>query len=70
MAMTTSKKQGQSQKIETRVSTFITADMVLNLYDKAKKTKGKEKKDLMERVIFLSQNLNQYMPIVLSQYQI
>ena len=68
--MTTSKKQGQSQKIETRVSTFITADMVLNLYDKAKKTKGKEKKDLMERVIFLSQNLNQYMPIVLSQYQI
>ena len=70
MAMTISKKQGQSQKIETRVSTFITADMVLNLYDKAKKTKGKEKKDLMERVIFLSQNLNQYMPIVLSQYQI
>lgn len=68
--MTISKKQGQSQKIETRVSTFITADMVLNLYDKAKKTKGKEKKDLMERVIFLSQNLNQYMPIVLSQYQI
>jgi len=66
--MTTSKKQGQSQKIETRISTFITADMVLDLYDKAKKSKGKEKKDLMERVIFLSQNLNHYTPIVLSQY--
>jgi precorrin-3B methylase len=70
MAMTTSKKQGQSQKIETRVSTFITADMVLDLYDKAKKSKGKEKKDLMERVVFLSQNLNHYTPITLSQYQV
>lgn len=66
--MTTTNKKGQPQKVEARTSTFITSDMVLDLYAKAKKTKGKEKKALMDKVIFLSQHLNRYTPIVVSQY--
>lgn len=69
MAMTTSKKQSQPQRAEFKVSTLITSDMVLDLYAKAKRSKGSEKKDLMEKVIFLSQHLNRYTPIVVSQYR-
>lgn len=66
--MTTTNKKGQPQKVEIRSSTLITSDMVLDLYDKAKKTKGAEKKNIMEKVVFLSQHLNRYTPIVVSQY--
>jgi hypothetical protein len=52
-----------------KTTTLITSDMVLDLYLKAKKAKGQEKKELMERVVFLSQHLNHYTPIVLSLYQ-
>jgi len=68
--MTTNKSQGRLQNVEPKVSTLITSDMVLDLYEKTKKLKGKEKKELMERVVFLSQHLNRYTPIVASQYRI
>lgn len=68
MAMTSSKKYSQPQRDEPRISTLITSDMVLDLYEKTKKLKGKEKKNLMEKVIFLSQHLNRYTPIVVSHY--
>ena len=51
-----------------KVTTLITSDMILDLYEKAKKTKGVEKKELMDRVIFLSEHLNHYTPIILSLY--
>lgn len=37
----------------------ITADFVLDLYDQAKKNKGLKKEELMKKVIFLSQHLNE-----------
>jgi len=68
--MTLKKKPDQSASIEKKISTLITADMVLDLYAKAKEAKGLEKKDLMDKVVFLSQNLNHYTPIVVSQYSV
>ena len=63
------KDKGASVSIPgKKVTTLITSDMILDLYEKAKKVKGTEKKELMERVIFLSENLNHYTPIILSLY--
>jgi hypothetical protein len=70
MAMTTSNKKSQGPVIDRKVTLLITSDMVLDLYAIAKKAKGHEKKDLMERVIFLSQHLNRYTPIVPSLYHV
>jgi len=68
MGMST-KDKGASVSIPgKKVTTLITSDMILDLYEKAKKVKGTEKKELMERVIFLSENLNHYTPIILSLY--
>jgi hypothetical protein len=55
---------------ERKVTTFVTSDMVIDLYLKAKKLKGVEKKILMERVVFLSQNLNHYTPLIPSHYSV
>lgn len=64
------KNKGTSIALKgKKITTLITADMVLDLYLKAKKAKGVEKKELMERVIFLSENLNHYTPIIPSLYQ-
>ena len=42
----------------------VTADTVLDLYDKAKKEKKLLKKEeLMKKVIFLSKHLNEYLKI-------
>jgi len=63
------KDKGASVSIPgKKVTTLITSDMVLDLYEKAKKTKGIEKKELMERVVFLSENLNHFIPIIPSLY--
>ena len=70
MAMTANKKYSQPQRDEQKISTLVTSDMVLDLYAKAKRSKGSEKKELMEKVIFLSQHLNRYTPIVVSQYSV
>ena len=68
MAMTTQKKESTSPVYEKKITTLITSDMVLDLYANAKKAKGQEKKVLMERVVFLSQHLNHFTPIVPSHY--
>lgn len=39
----------------------ITADMILDLYKASKKLKGVKQKELMDKVRFLSQHLNEYM---------
>lgn len=39
----------------------ITADMILDLYKLSKKLKGTKQKELMDKVRFLSQHLNEYM---------
>jgi hypothetical protein len=62
---TKSAKAVQSRK----TTVLITSDMVIDLYLKAKTLKGKEKQETMEKVIFLSQHLNRYTPIVVEQYQ-
>jgi hypothetical protein len=68
MGMST-KNKGTAVKLPgKKVTTLITSDMVLDLYVKAKKAKGAEKKELMDRVIFLSEHLNHYTPIVPSLY--
>lgn len=64
--MTTKKKS--TPALERKVTMLVTSDMVLDLYAKAKKTKGVEKKVLMERVVFLSQNLNRYTPLIPSHF--
>jgi len=67
--MSTKNNEGVIQaSFEKKVTALVTSDMVLDLYAKAKKAKGTEKKVLMERVVFLSQHLNHYAPLVLSQY--
>ena len=66
MNMTTKKKGAPA--LERKVTMLVTSDMVLDLYTKAKKTKGVEKKVLMERVVFLSQNLNRYTPLIPSHF--
>jgi len=66
MNMTTKKKS--TPALERKVTMLVTSDMVLDLYAKAKKTKGVEKKVLMERVVFLSQNLNRYTPLIPSHF--
>jgi hypothetical protein len=70
MAMATKKKESNSPVYEKKITTLITSDMILDLYAKAKKTKGEEKKILMDRVIFLSQHLNRYTPIVPGHYTV
>jgi hypothetical protein len=68
MGMST-KNKGTAVTIPgKKVTTLITSDMVLDLYAKAKKMKGTEKKELMDRVIFLSEHLNHYTPIIPSLY--
>ena len=42
----------------------ITADKILDLYDTAKKQKViKKKEEIMRRVVYLSQHLNEFMVI-------
>jgi len=41
----------------------VTADEVLDLYDKAKKNTGMKKDEMMKRVILLSKYLNDYIPL-------
>jgi hypothetical protein len=42
----------------------ITADLVLDLYLEAKRAKGVKKEEIMNRVIFLSQHLNEKLDLV------
>lgn len=37
----------------------ITADLILDLYLEAKKNKGVKKEEIMKKVIYLSQHLNE-----------
>lgn len=37
----------------------ITADLILDLYFEAKKSKGIKKEEIMKKVIYLSQHLNE-----------
>jgi hypothetical protein len=64
----TNKKTAEVN-VSKKTTVLITSDMVLDLYAKAKKAKGTEKKVLMERVVFLSEHLNHYTPIVQGHYQ-
>jgi hypothetical protein len=41
----------------------VTADEILDLYEKAKKNKGMKKDEMMKRVILLSRHLNDYIPL-------
>ena len=68
--MAAKKKESDSPVYEKKITTLITSDMVLDLYAKAKQAKGEEKKVLMDRVVFLSQHLNHYTPIVPSHYTV
>jgi hypothetical protein len=64
----TNKKTAEVN-VSKKTTVLITSDMVLDLYAKAKKAKGTEKKVLMERVVFLSEHLNHYTPIVQDHYK-
>ena len=70
MTMSTKNKKEVTSSLEKKVTTLVTSDMVLDLYAKAKKANGSEKKILMERVVFLSQNLNHFVPLILSHYSV
>ena len=41
----------------------VTADEILDLYEKAKKNKGMKKDERMKRVVLLSRYLNDYIPL-------
>ena len=42
----------------------ITADLILDLYLEAKRARGVKKEEIMKRVIFLSQHLNERLDLV------
>lgn len=67
--MNMTNKKTAAVNLSKKTTVLITSDMVLDLYAKAKKAKGTEKKTLMEKVIFLSEHLNHYTPIVLDHYR-
>lgn len=50
--MTTKNNVKKTQK--------ITADMILDLYSVSKKMKGVKQKEVLEKIKFLSQHLNEY----------
>lgn len=51
-----------SEKIEGVIKQKITADFVLDLYERYKKEKNKQKKDeIKQKLGILSKNLNQYL---------
>lgn len=51
-----------SEKTEGVIKQKITADFILDLYEKYKKEKNKQKKeDIKEKLTLLSKNLNQYL---------
>lgn len=65
----TSKKTEGIVVGERKQTTLVTADMVLDTYVAVTKEKNKEKKkELMDNVVFLSQHLNEYIPLKGSQY--
>lgn len=39
----------------------ITADMILDMYKASKKLKGVKQKELIDKIKFLSQHLNEYL---------
>ena len=68
MYMTSKKTEGIAVG-ERKQTTFVTSDMVLDTYVAVTKEKNKEKKkELMDNVVFLSQHLNEYIPLKGSQY--
>jgi len=42
----------------------ITADIVLDLYIESKKYKGVKKEEIMKKVIYYSQHLNEYIKLL------
>lgn len=52
----------KGEKVEGIVNQKITADLVLDMYDKFKKEKNKTKKDeIWKKLELLSKNLNHYL---------
>ena len=52
----------KAEKVEGIVNQKITADLVLDMYDKYKKEKNKEKKEeILLKVKLLAKNLNHYL---------
>jgi hypothetical protein len=67
--MTTNSSKGVVAELERKRTILVTSDMVIDTYLAAKGEKDKKKKaEMMENVIFLSQNLNHYTPLRRSQY--
>jgi hypothetical protein len=65
----TSKKTDESVVIEKKQTTFVTADMVLDVFIAAEKESSKtRKKEILDNAVFLSQHLNEYIPLKKSQY--
>ena len=46
---------------QLKVKHKITADFVLDLYEKAQKAEGKKKEELLKQVAFFSQNIGCYL---------
>jgi len=52
----------KAEKVEGIVNQKITADLVLDMYDKYKREKNKEKKEeILQKVKLLAKNLNHYL---------
>jgi hypothetical protein len=65
----TSNKLEEAIVGQRKQTTFITSDMVLDTYLASTKEKNKDKKkELLDNAIFLSQHLNEYIPLTESQY--
>jgi len=43
--------------------TKITADLILDLYKEAKRTTGLKKEHMMQKLIYLSQHLNEFVAL-------
>ena len=53
------KKENKTKEVTIKYK--IDSDFVLNLYEKAKKEKGKKREELMQQVYFFSENMGKYL---------
>jgi len=69
MRATSKTGSTMTANIEHKSTVLVTSDMVIDTYLAAKREKNKDKKkEMMENVVILSQNLNRYTPLRRSQY--
>ena len=53
------KEENKTKKVTVKCK--VDSDLILDLYEKAKLLKGKKKKELMEQIHFLAENMGKWL---------